>query len=215
VNLAKGGLLRRRTCWLPTWRGGLLFVLILSLAGLGFVRTIHGFLALSDPMPAEILVVEGWCSDDALQRAAEEFRAGNYRILVTTGIPLDHGNFLVAYTNYAYLARATLIKLGVEPAQIQPVPAAKVIRNRTYESAVAFKRWLESSDKALAGVNLVTGGTHSRRSRFVYERVLGRRIGVISVPEANYDPERWWASSQGVKSVIEEIIGCLYSWIRY
>ena len=36
-------------------------------------------------------------------------------------------------------------------------------------------------------------------------------VGVISVPDRGYDPNRWWRYSQGVKTVINEVIGYIYT----
>src|SRR5580765_6735140 len=57
------GLLRRRPCWIPTWRAW--SILLIVIIGLGWVgtRKIYSFLAVNDPHPGGWLVVEGWAPD--------------------------------------------------------------------------------------------------------------------------------------------------------
>ncbi|MGF1583797.1 MAG: carbohydrate-binding domain-containing protein [Bacteroidales bacterium] len=63
--------------------GGVL-VLILFYAG-----DVDKWLSDHSPVDAEILVVEGWVSGNALEAAGKEFREGNYNYLITTGGPLN------------------------------------------------------------------------------------------------------------------------------
>jgi hypothetical protein len=62
-------------------------------------------------------------------------------------------------------------------------------------------------------LNLYTVGAHARRSWSLYRKALGPRfeVGVISCENEEYDPERWWESSAGLKTVIDETIAWLYS----
>ncbi len=81
------GLLRRRQCLVPTLRGWLL--LALGCAALAFVaaRGLHPFLAVTDPVPGGVLVVEGWVPDYMLEAAIAEFKRNHYAKLFVTGIP--------------------------------------------------------------------------------------------------------------------------------
>ena len=56
-------------------------------------------------------------------------------------------------------------------------------------------------------INIVTLGTHARRSRAIFQDVLGPdwQVGVISVPSISYDTEKWFRQSEGAKNVINEI----------
>jgi len=37
------------------------------------------------------------------------------------------------------------------------------------------------------------------------------RVGVLSVVERSYDPKRWWVSSQGVRTVLDEALAYTYA----
>jgi len=36
-------------------------------------------------------------------------------------------------------------------------------------------------------------------------------IGVIAVPDRDYDAKRWWSSSEGVRDVIDELVAYVYA----
>lgn len=203
--------IRTKECRVLTWRSWLLLLGFGLLAGWLFVAQIHGFLAVSRPVGGEVLVVEGWLPDYALESAWEHYQSGGYNQLLTTGIPLTKGSFLSEYENYANLAASTLRKLGREPTEVTAVPARRVLRNRTYESAVAVRDWLEQADIQIRKLDVVSLDTHARRTWYIYREVMpeGIEVGIIAAATQEYDPERWWNSSEGFKSVLDEILGCL------
>jgi hypothetical protein len=59
----------------------------------------------------------------------------------------------------------------------------------------------------------VTEDTHARRTRLLFEEVFGDkvRVGVISIPNVDYDQKHWWRYSQGVKDVLTESVGYMYA----
>ena len=63
-----------------------------------------------------------------------------------------------------------------------------------------------------AKLNVVSVGPHARRSRLLFRRAFGRQtqVGVVSVPNPDYDPQRWWAYSIGFRTVVGESVGYLY-----
>jgi hypothetical protein len=207
------GLLRRRQCWAPTWRGWA--VLFLGLGILGFVgcRAIHPFLAVNAPVSGGVLVVEGWASDDVLAEVIAEFNQNHFDKIYVTGGPVEYGAPLVAYHTFAEAAAATLLKLGLSSNVIQAVPAPLVRKDRTYGCAAALNRWFRSHGGAPASIQLVTVGLHARRSRLMFQKALGKdvAVGVTAIPEKDYDPQHWWRSSVGVRSVISETMAYLYA----
>lgn len=200
---------------LRMWRRTLLFALPLAtlvFVGL-FVSQVHPFLAITQPTPATVLVVEGWLPDYALETARQEFISHPYHRLFTTGGPLEVGSHLAQYQSYAELAHATLDHLGIPNHQSTAIPAPRTARARTFHSALALRDHCLSQGIDLEAVNIITLGAHARRSRLNFQQALGpnTRVGVIAVPDASYDPDRWWAFSQGVKTVAGESIAWLYA----
>jgi uncharacterized SAM-binding protein YcdF (DUF218 family) len=170
------------------------------------------FLAITRPVEANVLVVEGWIGDDALAAAAREFIRGGYECLVTSGGPLSKGHFLSSYQTFGALSAAALRKLGCPEEKLIDAPSAKTARHRTFESARSVKRALEEKHIVVRGVNVITEATHARRTRTVYRRVLdgGVPVGVIAAAPTEFEIERWWRSSEGIKQVLTEGLGWFF-----
>lgn len=185
----------------------------LSLLFVVFFR-IHPFLASTHRVSAKVLVVEGWIPDYAIEEAIREFKDGGYLILFTTGGPLQLGGHLSAHGDFAHIATATLTRLGFPTNQLHTVPTTEKYRNRTYASAVALKEYSLRHGISLDALNLVSEGTHARRSRLCFQRALGReaKVGVISVENRDYDSNCWWRYSSGVKTILGESLALLYAW---
>jgi hypothetical protein len=207
------GLLRRRECLLPTWRGWLLLLLAGLLLAIVAVRRTQSFLAVNDPVAGGALVVEGWVPDYALEQAIAEFRRHHYTRLYVVGVPMEHGAPLSDYKSYADLAAATLVKLGLDRDSVQAVPTPAVRQDRTYTSALVLKQWLQQHNAMPAELNLISMGAHARRSRLLFEEAFGRdsRVGIIALEDRDYDAAHWWKSSQGVRVVTDELIAYGYA----
>ncbi len=207
------GLLARRLCLVPTWRGWLALAVTALLLGILAVRGVHSFLAVSDPLPGGLLVVEGWASDHALAAALTEYRRNHYDKVYVTGGPLESGSALVAYRSWAELGAASLSKLGLSSNEVVAVPAPRVLQDRTYTSARSLTDWLHAQGIVSAKVHLMTEGTHARRSRLLFRRALGKSftVGVTALPVEAYDPQHWWRSSAGFRSVIDESLAYGYA----
>ena len=176
-------------------------------------RFVHYFLAITDPLEAPILVVEGWLPDYALDEAMQIFCNGEYELLITTGGPLDHGHYLSQYKTHAALAAAILLKLGIEEGSMQPVPAPTVRRNRTFASAQSVARWLQEFHPDRRRINVVALGVHARRTSMMYQQALPKHfaVGIIALEDLDYDPKRWWRTSAGIRSVITESAAYLHA----
>lgn len=179
-----------------------------------FALTIHDFLAINDPVNANVLVVEGWIWDSAaMQEAAEEFNRGNYEVVVTVGVFPTGQEKGPWQENSAAHAAEQLRKLGVNDRAIHVLTVSNIDRHRTYSSALAVRRWLADSTLTVVGINVFTLGAHGRKSLVLFKRAFGERIpvGVIAGTEDSYDPERWWLSVKGIYTVLRKTIGYLYA----
>ena len=65
----------------------------------------------------------------------------------------------------------------------------------------------------LTAVNVLTEDVHARRTRLLFEMALGPgvKVGIIAVPNADYEAARWWRYSEGVRSVLGESIAYVYA----
>jgi uncharacterized SAM-binding protein YcdF (DUF218 family) len=206
-------LIHRKEVWVLTVQGWLLTCLFVIGLMLFIVTHIHSFLALNSPIKADILVVEGWIHDYAIKNAIAEFERGGYQKIVTTGLPIEKGYYLAPYKNFADLSATTLIELGFDPEKVVAVPTPDVVINRTTASAKALRQWIADSDLKIKAINIYTSDVHTRRSWLIFKQVLAPEIKVGAIPAKplGYNPKRWWMSSEGVRSIVSEIIAYFYA----
>ncbi|MCC7300046.1 MAG: YdcF family protein [Verrucomicrobia bacterium] len=205
-------LFRKREVWTPTWPTCcLIFFLIGGLCYVA-VRHLYPFLAQNHPVPAaEMVIIEGWLADAELKEAAKAIRPG--QIVITTGGPVTFGQKILHYENYAEMATARLIALGVPAETIVTIPAPETLRDRTYVSAQAVRLRLEQLGLFGKSANLYTIGAHARRSYLLFRSVLGENypLGVIAVEPAYYNLNHWYRHSAGFKHVVMELVSWVYA----
>ena len=208
------GMVTRRERWGLSWRGyGLALTSMVLMAAVYFLG-VYPFFAVTNRVPTRLLVVEGWVDAHAIRFAAEEFRAGNYERVLTTGGPVEGmGGYLSDHSTAASIGAGNLKQAGVPADKVQMVPSRVAARDRTYSAAVALRRWCEDNKVPLTAVNVLTVDVHARRTQLLFQMALGAdvRVGVIAVPNPDYDAALWWRYSEGVRSVIGETIAYVYA----
>ncbi|HTH47545.1 MAG TPA: ElyC/SanA/YdcF family protein [Candidatus Limnocylindria bacterium] len=206
------GLLRRRVCVVPTWRGWLALAGASGLLVVTFLRVLHPLLTVTQPVAADFLVVEGWGPDFVMQYSIGEFHRGGYRQMIVTGGPLEKGSPLMQYRTTADLGAETIRELGLR-TNVLALPAPEVRKDRTYVSALVLKRWFRQQGLTAVRFNLLTIGPHARRTRMMFREAFGKdaEIGIIAVPDERYDEAHWWVSSQGFRTTIDELVAYLYA----
>jgi hypothetical protein len=208
-----GGLFQSRVCIVPTLRGWALLVVLMLFLIFGAVRQLCAFLSVHDPVPGGVLVVEGWAPPYAVREALEEFHRHPYLGIYVTGEPLEEGNPYIGFGSYADFTAAKLEEAGADPGSVHAVPAPIVGKDRTYTMASTLKKRLEADGVSMAKINVVSVGPHSRRSRLLYQLAFGpaSQIGMMAVTDREFDPDHWWRSSNGVRSVVSEAIAYCYA----
>lgn len=208
------GIFDRRMRWgLSGW--GKVTLLLLCLAV--FVVTwlnIYSFFAISKRVSSDLLAVEGWVPDYAIRVAADEYRAGAYKILLTTGGPVQGmGGYVNDYSTAASIGATRLRALGFTDEQLQMVPSRVLQRDRTYASAIALKEWLAAHHPAERKINVMTTDVHARRTRMLFQLALGSdfSVGIIAIANPDYKSSEWWRYSEGVRDVIGETIAYVYA----
>lgn len=209
------GLLQRRVCLVPTWRGWAVLLLLVFILVFGGGRRLCDFLTVNNPVHGGVLVVEGWVPPYAAKEAIEEFRRHEYLGIYVTGEPIEEGNPYIGFVNYADFTVEVMKQMGAPPASLHAVPGPFAGKDRTYSMASTLKKRLEADGISTAKINVVSVGPHSRRSRLLYESAFGpgSRVGMMAVTTRDFDPERWWTSSAGVRTVISEAIA--YGYARF
>jgi uncharacterized SAM-binding protein YcdF (DUF218 family) len=76
-----------------------------------------------------------------------------------------------------------------------------------------LKHWWREHDAAPTKVNLITSGPHARRSRLLFQKALGKgvTVGVMALAARDYDERHWWHYSQGVRTLIGEVLAYAYA----
>jgi uncharacterized SAM-binding protein YcdF (DUF218 family) len=175
---------------------------------------VYPFLAVNERVPSRLLAMEGWIDLNAVKATAEEFQRGGYERVFTTGGPVHGmGGYSNDYSTSASIGAGRLRQVGMPADRVQMVPSRVAARDRTYAAALALRRWCEENKVELTSVNVVTEDVHARRTRLLFEKALGDRVkvGIIAVPNPDYDARRWWRYSEGVRSVLGECIAYVYA----
>jgi uncharacterized SAM-binding protein YcdF (DUF218 family) len=208
------GIIIRKERWGLSWRGWLLVISTgVAVAYLAFLN-VYPFLATTQRVDTNVLVVEGWVHKYAIRAAVEEFKAGSYQRVFTTGGPVvGNGGYINDYNTAASVGAELLQNFGLPSESLQMVPSRVMDRERTYGSAIALRNWFRDHNMSVPSFNVLTQDFHARRTRLLYQKAFGKetRIGIIAVPNPDYDPTRWWRYSEGVEEVITEGVGYFYA----
>ncbi len=207
------GMVSRRERWGLSWRGYVVILTAVALVAAGLLLCVYPFFAVTNRVESRFLVVEGWVNTHAIRFAADEFRFGGYESVLSTGGPVEGmGGYVNDYSTAASVGAGRLRQAGLPPEKVQMVPSRISARDRTYGSAVALRRWFEENKVPLTAVNVVTVDVHARRTQLLFQMALGPtvKVGIIAVPNADYDAAKWWRYSEGVRAVLGEGIAYLY-----
>lgn len=111
MNMLKRKIINKRERYGLTRLGWIVIILTVIFSSIICIHILHPFLAMSARIDGDIMVVEGWMPDYALQKAVDDFKNGSYKLLVTTGGSLVQGSYLAEYGTVTELAAATITKM--------------------------------------------------------------------------------------------------------
>jgi uncharacterized SAM-binding protein YcdF (DUF218 family) len=195
----------------------LLLSLLIAISVIMFFR-IYPLLAVTHRVDADILIVEGWGSFYAIQFAAKDFNSHRYNRVFTTGGPVTgKGGYVNDFQTLARVEVEFLEKAGLPAGRAQMVPSRAIGRDRTYSAAIALRAWLRAHYMQLHAINIVTEDVHARRKCLLFQKARGpeTRVGIIAVPNPDYDARRWWLYSHGVEAIIDESVGYLHATLLF
>jgi len=213
-----GGLFVRKTRWGLSHRAKLLLLVVLLALAVTALLGVYPFLAITERVDADALVVEGWVHPYAIRVSVDEFSAHPYQWVFTTGGPVvGNGGYVNDYQTSASVGAELLKKAGVPAELVKMVPSHVIGRDRTYSSAIALREWFKEHNLQVQALNVVTEDAHARRTRLLFERALGPdvAVGVIAVRNPDYDAKHWWRYSEGVERVVEESVAYLYAKVLF
>ena len=208
------GLFARRERWGLSRRGWLALLAAIFSSALIWVFNVQPFLAPTQRLETKILVVEGWIPSYALRLAAAEFQNGHYEKVYTTGGPVAGSDGATnIFNTVANVGGDALLAAGVAADAVQVVPAHTVGRDRTYTSALALRDWFRAHHLNVPAINVVSADVHSRRTQLLFQRAFGSevRVGIVAIPDPDYEPRHWWRYSEGVREILGESIAYGYA----
>lgn len=208
------GLCSLRPRWGLSGRGWMFLFLSIVLGTVLYVRCVHAFLAPTHREPSRILVVEGWVHEYCHAAAVKEFQSFGYeKVYVTGGPVVGTAGYINDFQTSASVGEDLLIKNGLAPALVQRAPSHESGRDRTYSSAVALREWCRTNAVTLTNFNVLTEDVHARRTQLLFQKAFGHevRVGVVAVPDPEYNPSRWWRYSEGVRQILAESVAYIYA----
>jgi uncharacterized SAM-binding protein YcdF (DUF218 family) len=204
----------RKERWGLSWRGWLVVFAAVLLALSLFLLRVYPFLAVTHRVNTNVLVVEGWVHEYAIRAAVEEFRSKSYERVFATGGPVEGtGGYINDYQTSASVGADLLKKYGLPNEVVRMVPSRVMHRDRTYGSAIALRNWFREHNVPVSGIDVVTEDLHARRTRLLFQEALGHdvAVGIIAVPNPDYDARHWWRYSSGVKDIVSEATAYVYA----
>jgi uncharacterized SAM-binding protein YcdF (DUF218 family) len=92
------------------------------------------------------------------------------------------------------------------------VPKDKIVRfahdaDSTLEEARALARL--AAARKWHSVIVVTSNFHTRRARYIFQRVFpqGVEVRLASAPDGDFDPQHWWEKRKSIKELTREFAG--------
>lgn len=120
-----------------------------------------------------------------------------------------------AYPNVTDSNLVMLKKLGVQESQLVELRPPGGVKHTADEAEVVFAFCKRNS---VHRVVIVTSDLHSRRARFIFEKVLSRgQIKVMMAPIADrkYGASNWWRLEDGLIGCQNEYLKLLYYHVKY
>jgi len=106
-----------------------------------------------------------------------------------------------------------MLKNGIKQPEITSLPTPDSAQNRTFLSAVIVRDWLIKKKNNTQTIDVVSEGVHARRTLTLYQMAFAnkRGIGIMAGKAEQYLLESWWQTSAGIKTVISEVVGLVWS----
>ena len=191
---------------------------ILISIGLFIFFNLHSFLSPTKPIAgAKILIVDAWLGDKELDEAVEVYLSNSYSHILVPGGKMDRSLFFPGMQSVGDISAVVLMHKGIPHNKITPLFVKAVKKDRTYQSALTVKNWMKRNNLDSCNINLFTSSTHARRSWLLYKKAFKNecKIGIIAAQPTDYSVPKWWKSSNGFRTVVDESIAYLYAFLFF
>lgn len=158
------------------------------------------FLVIADPLqPADAAVPLGGGGVGRVAQAAALLKDGYATWLVATDADLDLPGIRGSYSE---LVRQEAEWQGVAAERILVAPG---LVETTYEEALAVRAL--AKEQGWSSLLIVTDPYHTRRAYLTFSDVFrgtGISVAIRPVEEAEYDPDAWWRTTDGLRDTWTE-----------
>jgi hypothetical protein len=174
---------------------------------------LYEYLFVNETVKTKTLVLEGWVPTYALPDVINEFNNNAYENLIVTGIPITQYEYI---SDFKYTSQATVRALrhfGFTKTIYEADIPTNIYKDRTYSTAIVSKEIFEEHPQWEKSFNLYSMGVHSRRSRFLFEKVFSDdfEIGIIAKNDRAFIGKKWWTSSIGFRNISNEALAYFYN----
>ncbi len=194
----------------------IVLIAVMYTARTAILEGIGNFLVIHDRLErADIIFLLNGDPTVRPSRAAALYHDGMAQKVVIARIEDSPDVKLGVYPNPTDVNISMLEKLGVPPGQIVQLRPDGGVKH-TFDEAQALLGY--DRETHLQKVIIVTSDLHSRRSKFIFQRVLrGMAVKVMLAPvsDLKYDAHNWWTLEDGVVGCQNEYIKLLYYRIKY
>jgi uncharacterized SAM-binding protein YcdF (DUF218 family) len=170
-------------------------------------------LVVEDAAPADYLVVPGGGAETRPFTASALYRTGlATKVIIFTQRP-DAATELGVAPLHGDLYRRILEVEGVRPGAIVQLP--DIVRS-SWDEAQSARRFLQRNPAAR--IVIVTSPEHTRRSRWLYRKVLagmGVDVRTAAARETAFNETNWWRDERGFLVFLHEYIKLPYYWVSY
>ena len=145
--------------------------------------------------------------------AAALYRAGLARSVATPSPEQSPENVEGVALPEPEITRRVLLKLGVPPEDVVILPGAS---QSTFDDARLVAKLV--AGRPHTSIAVVTSDYHTRRSRWIFRRVLGGlpvEIHMVAAPTDYYSADDWWRYEAGFSMYCAEYMKFGYYLLRY
>jgi len=158
------------------------------------------------PRKSDAIVVLAGETVPRVAKGAALYRENYGDVVIMTG-----GRLSTKYTE-ARIMLEEAADLGVPPSAVMLEEKSQ----STYENAVFVKKIIMESN--IKSFILVTSSYHTRRSRYIFEKVFkdsGVEIITVSAPDPKYSPSSWWKDHEGQQKALTELANMVIYLLKY
>lgn len=210
-------LVKQRICYRLTPLGWSLILGVNLLIVFIIVKTIATFLVVNKPLETSVLIVDGMMPGYAYDSIVQMVEREHYLYIITAGVDVDYTYNASEKFNIAEFSFKVLSTKTLHSCKLFKAPARNIERDRTFSSALSVRKWFLQNKLFPSKVNVVSFSCHSRRSWILYRKAFKgfADVGIITINDNSYNYSQWHRTSKGVRMILSETIGFIYTTIFF